>query len=104
MKGIEPCIRTVAFFDVPAYDFKKAKEFYERVFDWKVDLWAMRERWPARPLWKKKRLQSGGTRRHQWWLLQAQIKKRLPVVVQTDSIDQTLKAIEGANEPVSQHT
>lgn len=29
----------VVFFEVPASDFKKAKEFYEKVFDWKVELW-----------------------------------------------------------------
>jgi uncharacterized protein len=29
----------VAFFEVPASNFKKAKEFYETVFDWKVELW-----------------------------------------------------------------
>ena len=29
----------VSFFEVPAADFKKAKEFYERVFDWNVELW-----------------------------------------------------------------
>lgn len=28
----------VAFFEIPASDFKTAKEFYETVFDWKVDL------------------------------------------------------------------
>jgi predicted enzyme related to lactoylglutathione lyase len=29
----------VTFFEIPASNFKKAKEFYEKVFDWKVELW-----------------------------------------------------------------
>src|SRR4029079_4031836 len=29
----------VVFFEIPASNFKQAKEFYEKVFDWKVDLW-----------------------------------------------------------------
>ena len=29
----------VVFFEIPASNFKKAKEFYEKVFDWKVELW-----------------------------------------------------------------
>jgi uncharacterized protein len=29
----------VVFFEIPATNFKQAKEFYEKVFDWKVDLW-----------------------------------------------------------------
>jgi predicted enzyme related to lactoylglutathione lyase len=28
----------VVFFEIPASNFKKAKEFYENVFDWKVEL------------------------------------------------------------------
>jgi predicted enzyme related to lactoylglutathione lyase len=28
----------VVFFEIPASNFKKAKEFYEKVFDWKVEL------------------------------------------------------------------
>jgi len=29
----------VVLFEIPASDLKKAKDFYETVFDWKVDLW-----------------------------------------------------------------
>ena len=29
----------VVMFEIPASDFRKAKEFYEAVFDWKVELW-----------------------------------------------------------------
>jgi uncharacterized protein len=29
----------VVFFEVPASNFKRAKQFYEKVFDWKVELW-----------------------------------------------------------------
>jgi uncharacterized protein len=29
----------VVLFEIPASNFKQAKEFYEKVFDWKVELW-----------------------------------------------------------------
>ena len=29
----------VAFFEIPASNFVQAKAFYEKVFDWKVELW-----------------------------------------------------------------
>ena len=29
----------VVLFEIPASDFRKAKEFYEKVFDWNVELW-----------------------------------------------------------------
>ncbi len=29
----------VVMFEIPSSDFKKAKTFYEKVFDWKVHLW-----------------------------------------------------------------
>ena len=29
----------VVFFEIPAANFKQAKQFYETVFDWKVELW-----------------------------------------------------------------
>jgi predicted enzyme related to lactoylglutathione lyase len=29
----------VVLFEIPASHFKQAKEFYEAVFDWKVELW-----------------------------------------------------------------
>ena len=29
----------VVHFEIPATDFKKAKEFYEGIFDWKLELW-----------------------------------------------------------------
>ncbi len=29
----------VVFFEIPASDFEQAKKFYEKVFDWKVELW-----------------------------------------------------------------
>jgi len=29
----------VVLFEIPASDFHKAKQFYETVFDWKVELW-----------------------------------------------------------------
>jgi len=29
----------VVLFEIPASNLKKAKEFYESIFDWKVNLW-----------------------------------------------------------------
>lgn len=29
----------VVFFEIPALNFKQAEDFYEEVFDWKVELW-----------------------------------------------------------------
>lgn len=75
----------VTMFEVPASDIQKAKAFYERVFDWKVELWgddgAMacttpmdNDYNPVEP------------RRYQWRLLQAQIQGRLPVDRRTNSL------------------
>jgi predicted enzyme related to lactoylglutathione lyase len=38
-KGGQTMNNKVVMFEIPASDFKKAKQFYEAVFDWKVELW-----------------------------------------------------------------
>jgi predicted enzyme related to lactoylglutathione lyase len=35
-RGREMMKNKVMLFEIPASNFKKAKEFYEKVFDWKV--------------------------------------------------------------------
>jgi predicted enzyme related to lactoylglutathione lyase len=39
MTGGEAMKNKVVMFEIPASNFHQAKEFYEAVFDWKVDLW-----------------------------------------------------------------
>jgi Predicted enzyme related to lactoylglutathione lyase len=43
----------VVFFEIPASNFKKAKEFYENVFDWKVELWGDEGAMAYTTLWEK---------------------------------------------------
>ena len=64
----------VVLFEIPASDFKKAKEFYEKVFDWKVELW----------FYKRKSNNDHPS-----------------FGVQTDSIDETLQAIEKAGGKIT---
>lgn len=90
----------VTMFEVPASDFKKAKEFYEKVFDWKVDLWgdegAMACTTPMDNDYNP--VEPGGIN---GGFYKRKSKNDYPsIVVQTDSIDQTLKAIEGAGGKV----
>jgi predicted enzyme related to lactoylglutathione lyase len=90
----------VAFFEIPASNFKAAKEFYEKVFDWKVELWgdegAMayttavdKDQNPTEP---------GGIN---GGFYKRKSKNDQPsFVVQTGSIDKTLQAIEKAGGKV----
>jgi predicted enzyme related to lactoylglutathione lyase len=38
-KGRNTMNNKVVFFEIPSSNFSQAKEFYEKVFDWKVQLW-----------------------------------------------------------------
>jgi predicted enzyme related to lactoylglutathione lyase len=90
----------VAFFEIPASNFRKAKEFYEKVFDWKVELWgdegAMayttavdKDQNPTEP---------GGIN---GGFYKRKSKNDQPsFVVQTGSIDETLEVIEKAGGKV----
>lgn len=90
----------VAFFEVPTSDFKKAKEFYTKAFDWKIehcgDDGAMayttavdKDHNPTEP----------GSINGGFYKRKSK-NDNLSIVVQTDSIDRTLKAIEGAGGKV----
>lgn len=90
----------VVFFEIPASDFKKAKAFYEKVFDWKVELWEDKgamayttavdgDQNPTEP---------GGIN---GGFYKRKSKNDQPSLgVETESIDQTLQAIETAGGTV----
>lgn len=90
----------VTHFEIPASNLKKAKEFYENIFDWKIEMWgeegAMiftteidKEQNPTKP---------GGIN---GGFYKRESKKQQPsFVIETDSIEQTLKKIEKAGGKV----
>jgi len=86
----------VVFFEIPASDFKKAKEFYERVFDWKVELWgdegAMAYTTPVDK--DQNPIEPGGI--NGGFYTRKSKNDQPSFGVQTGSIDKTLKAIERA--------
>ena len=84
----------VSFFEVPAADFKKAKEFYERVFDWNVELWGDEGAMALTTAADKDHnpIEPGGIN---GGFYKRKSKEDQPSFgVQTDSIDRTLAAIE----------
>ncbi|MDC4225350.1 MAG: hypothetical protein MPW15_14205 [Candidatus Manganitrophus sp.] len=90
----------VVFFEIPASDFKKAKAFYEKVFDWNVELWgdegAMAYTTPVDQ--EHNPTEPGGIN---GGFYQRKSKTDQPSFgVETGSIDETLKAIEKAGGKV----
>lgn len=90
----------VVFFEIPASDFKKAKAFYEKVFDWNVELWgdegAMAYTTPVDQ--EHNPTEPGGIN---GGFYQRKSKNDQPSFgVETGSIDETLKAIEKAGGKV----
>ena len=91
----------VVHFEIPASDFKKSKDFYGKVFGWGMDMWgdeymmAMttevdKEQTPTEP---------GGIN---GGFYKRTSKSNQPgIVVETDSIDATLKAVEKAGGKVT---
>lgn len=91
----------VVFFEIPASDFQKAKEFYEKVFDWKVELWgdegAMAYTTPVDK--DHNPIEPGGIN---GGFYKRKSKNDQPSFgVQTGSIDKTLKAIDKAGGKVT---
>lgn len=84
----------VAFFEVPASDFKKAKEFYERVFDWNVELWGDEGAMALTTAADKDHnpIEPGGI--NGGFYKRKSREDQPSFGVQTDSIDRTLAAIE----------
>jgi uncharacterized protein len=86
----------VVFFEIPASNFKKAKEFYEQVFDWKVELWgddgAMAYTIPVDK--DQNPIEPGGIN---GGFYKRKAKDDQPSFgVETESLDKTLQAIEKA--------
>ena len=84
----------VAWFEIPASDFQQAKKFYETVFDWKIDLCGDEGAMARTTSVDKDQnpIELGGIN---GGFYKRKSKGEHPsVVVQTESIDKTLKAIE----------
>lgn len=90
----------VCFFEIPATDFHKTKTFYEKVFDWKVELHgndgAMALTTPADCEYNP--TEPGGI--NGGFYKRKSTEDHSSIGVETDSIDQTLKAIEKAGGKV----
>jgi predicted enzyme related to lactoylglutathione lyase len=90
----------VVMFEIPTSDFQKAKRFYETVFDWTVELWgdegAMAITTAADKGYNPTEL--GGI--NGGFYKQKPTDDHPSFGMETDSIDQTLKAIEKAGGKV----
>lgn len=88
------------FFEIPAMDFHKTKTFYEKVFDWKVELHGedgvMALTTAADQDFNP--IEVGGI--NGGFYKRKSKDDRPSVGVETDSMDQTLKAIENAGGKV----
>src|SRR5437867_3050068 len=93
----------VVLFEIPASDFRKAKEFYETVFDWKVDLCGEEGAMALSTAVDKEQnpIEPGGIN---GGFYKRKTKDDHPSFgVETYSIDKTLKAIEKAGGKVITH-
>jgi predicted enzyme related to lactoylglutathione lyase len=90
----------VVMFEVPASDLQKAKEFYESIFDWKIELWedrgAMAQTTAADKDYTPTEL--GGI--NGGFYKRKSKDDHASFAVETDSIDKTLQAIEKAGGKV----
>jgi predicted enzyme related to lactoylglutathione lyase len=99
-RGREMKKNKVVFFEVPASNFKKAKEFYERVFDWNVELWGDDGAMAYTTAVDKDEnpVELGGIN---GGFYKRKSKKDQPSFgMQTGSIDETLKAVKKAGGKV----
>ena len=90
----------VVLFEIPASNFQKAKQFYETVFDWKVDLWGDEGAMALTTASDKdyNPVEPGGIN---GGFYKRKSKGDHPSFgVETDSIDKTLRAIEQAGGKV----
>jgi len=90
----------VVFFEIPASNFKQAKKFYEKVFDWKVDLWGDEGAMAYTTAVDKDHnaIEPGGI--NGGFYIRKSKDDHPSFCVQTGSIDKTLKAIEKAGGKV----
>jgi predicted enzyme related to lactoylglutathione lyase len=84
----------VVFFEIPASNVKEAKTFYEKVFDWKVELWGDEgaRAYTTAVDQDQNSIEPGGIN---GGFYQRKSKNDQPSFgVETGSIDETLQAIE----------
>ncbi len=91
----------VVHFEIPAKDLKKSKDFYEKIFDWKIELWkdkgGMANTTPSDK--EGNPTEAGGIN---GGFYKRKSKADHPsIVVQTDSITETLKKIKKAGGKVT---
>ena len=91
----------VVHFEIPASDFKKAKAFYESVFDWKVDMWGEEGAMATTTKVDKEQnpVEPGGI--NGGFYKRSGKSDQPTIVVQTDSIDETIKSIEKAGGKIT---
>src|SRR2546422_2956452 len=84
----------VVFFEIPASNFKQAKKFYEKVFDWKVELWGDEGAMAYTTAVDKEQnpIEPGGI--NGGFYKRKSKNNKPPFAVQTVSINKRLKAIE----------
>jgi predicted enzyme related to lactoylglutathione lyase len=91
----------VVHFEIPVSDFKKAKSFYEAVFDWKVSLHgdegAMAETTPVDEKYMPKEL--GGI--NGGFYKRTSPAQQPSFVVHTESLDETIAKIEKAGGKIT---
>lgn len=91
----------VVHFEIPADDFKKAKGFYEAAFDWEVQMWG--EEGAMALMTKVDKDQNsaelGGI--NGGFYKRTGKNQQPTIVVETDSIDETIKKIEKAGGKIT---
>ena len=91
----------VVHFEIPAADMKKAKVFYESIFDWKLEMWGDEGAMAYTTAVDKEKNPSelGGI--NGGFYKRASKNQQPTLVVQTDSIDETIKKIEKAGGKIT---
>ena len=90
----------VVMFEVPASSLQKAKEFYESVFDWKIEIWEDRGAMAQTTASDKDYtpIEPGGI--NGGFYKRKSKDDHASFGVETESIDETIKAIEKAGGKV----
>lgn len=86
----------VVHFEIPASDIKKAKEFYEKIFNWRFEMYEDKGAmvYTTEVDDNQKPTETGGIN---GGIYKRSSNNQQPsIVVETDSIDETLKAVEEA--------
>ena len=92
----------VVHFEIPASDFTKAKKFYSKAFGWKLEMWEDRYMMANTTEVDENQMpkEAGGIN---GGFYKRKSKKQQPsIVVETDSIERTLKKVENAGGRVTE--